>query len=365
MSDVRPGDGADRSDATTADLDAAVAAGIVSADQARRLGVFFAERRRGSDSVPMPADPSADEENVRFVTSFNDVFVTLGILLLVGAVAFLGAKTSLLVAATASVVVVWALSEVFSRHWRMAFPSIVLTAGLVGAGGIAGAQAAEAVGLGHGGGGIAAGVTAVALGFAHWRRFGVPISVAAAVAGAATTLFAVLHATVPTLVDRHPSPVMLVVGLAVFALAMRWDSSDRQRRTRRTDVAFWLHILAAPLIVHPLVSATGTALGDIRPDGAAIILALFAGLAFVALVVDRRALLVSGLIYLGATIGTLIERLGWAAASSGPLAAGAVGAVVLVLAIGWTPLRALALRLVPASLRALVPEPRSLHGRTP
>jgi hypothetical protein len=43
-------------------------------------------------------------------------------------------------------------------------------------------------------------------------------------------------------------------GLRVFAAAMSFDLSDRDRMTRRSDCAFWLHLLAAPLIVHSLIS---------------------------------------------------------------------------------------------------------------
>ena len=42
--------------------------------------------------------------------------------------------------------------------------------------------------------------------------------------------------------------LMFVAGLGVFAFAMRWDLQDPERITRRSDVAFWLHLAAAPLI---------------------------------------------------------------------------------------------------------------------
>ncbi len=54
--------------------------------------------------------------------------------------------------------------------------------------------------------------------------------------------------------DAVESAVFLGCGLAVFAAAMAFDISDRERVTRRADCAFWLHLLAAPLIVHSLVS---------------------------------------------------------------------------------------------------------------
>ena len=49
----------------------------------------------------------------------------------------------------------------------------------------------------------------------------------------------------------------LVLGIGVFLFAMWWDSSDPRRETRRSDVAFWLHLLSAPLIVHPIFSLLG------------------------------------------------------------------------------------------------------------
>jgi hypothetical protein len=39
---------------------------------------------------------------------------------------------------------------------------------------------------------------------------------------------------------------------------MWWDSSDRARLTRRSDVAFWLHLLAAPMIVQSKASSATT-----------------------------------------------------------------------------------------------------------
>lgn len=337
------------------DLAAAVSAGVIGAETATELADFVAARSA--------ATAAADEENVRFVTSFNDVFVVIGILLLAGATALTLGRQSMLAAAAVSTVLAWGLSELFSRRRRMALPSIVLVAGLVAAAGVTGASLAEIAGLRGGGGGIAAGAAALVAGFLHWRRFGVPISVAGAVAGAGVMIFAVLHASMPAF-DDHASPVLLVLGLVAFGLAMWWDASDRERRTRRSDVAFWLHVLAAPAIVHPLVSATSDFdFGGAAADRPGAVLAIYAVLGLVALVVDRRALLVSGLVYLGIGTGTLVERLGWAAASSGTVAAGVVGAVVIGLALAWTPLRDLVLRLVPAPVAALVPPPRLPLGR--
>ena len=67
---------------------------------------------------------------------------------------------------------------------------------------------------------------------------------------------------------------MLLLGIGVFLLAMRWDSSDRARLTRRTDVAFWLHLLAAPMIVHPVFTLLGLNDGSASIGEGLVVIAL-------------------------------------------------------------------------------------------
>jgi hypothetical protein len=122
----------------------------------------------------------------------------------------------------------------------------------------------------------------------------------------------------------------------------------------RADNAFWLHLLAAPLIVHsliwlmtPLLSAQPASVPgpywlNMSSALATGIVVIFAALAVVAIVIDRRALLVSGLAYLGTAIGYAIGG-GTAASGRVPLAVAGtltlLGALVLVLGVGWVPLR--------------------------
>ena len=181
-----------------------------------------------------------------------------------------------------------------------------------------------------------------------------PITIAAGVAALVAAIVGLLFAVAPNLAEKTFIPLMFLCGLAVFALAMRFDLSDPERQTRRTDIAFWLHMLAAPLIVHPLVSGlfddgamdTASALG---------ILAIFVVLALVALVVDRRAILVSGLSYAGFAFGSLVVNAG---VSDGvvPLTMLVLGALVLLLSAGWHALRRALLPLLPSGLvRGLSP----------
>jgi hypothetical protein len=96
----------------------------------------------------------------------------------------------------------------------------------------------------------------------------------------------------------------LVCGLIVFATGVLFDIRDRDRQTVWSDCAFWLHVVSAPMLVHPLfILATGqdVAFGHIEPDAnATVMLALLiAAFVLVALAIDRRSLLVPTLAYFG------------------------------------------------------------------
>jgi hypothetical protein len=98
------------------------------------------------------------------------------------------------------------------------------------------------------------------------------------------------------------------VGLGTFVLAMKLDTSDPLRQTRRSDAAFWLHLTAAPLLVHPLVSVVAGPVWRMSTGTALMILVLFLVIALVAIIIDRRAILVSSLVYTGTALGFLVSR---------------------------------------------------------
>jgi hypothetical protein len=148
--------------------------------------------------------------------------------------------------------------------------------------------------------------------------------------------------------------VILICGLAVFALAMKFDMDDPERRTRRTDIAFWLHLLAAPLIVHSVTRGLVTKASELDPGTAVAIMAIFLTLSFIAVLIDRRAMLVSGLAYAGVAFWALIRQAGISGMTT-PLTILALGAFVLLLSAGWRPLRAGILSIVPRPLAQYLP----------
>jgi hypothetical protein len=150
---------------------------------------------------------------------------------------------------------------------------------------------------------------------------------------------------------------VFVLGLCVFAFAMRWDGQDLERKTRKSDVAFWLHLLAAPLIVHPVFASLGingfeSGLGSGLIAGLAILIYLVLGVA--AVIVDRRAVLVSALIYVIVAIGYLFSQIG-PSSSFMAFAILLIGSGLLVLSAFWQNLRRFLFRFVPTSWHARLP----------
>jgi hypothetical protein len=119
---------------------------------------------------------------------------------------------------------------------------------------------------------------------------------------------------------------------------MWWDGSDRERRTRRSDVAFWLHLAAAPMIAHSVFHMLGVFGGQIGAVQAVIVLALYVAFAFVALAIDRRALLVSSLAYVVYALSMLFRQAG-AIELSLAFTALIIGSALLTLSAFWQPIR--------------------------
>ncbi|MBV8686980.1 MAG: hypothetical protein JOZ90_15445 [Alphaproteobacteria bacterium] len=346
------------------DLEAAVAAGAVSPDAAAALRNYVATRA---------ATTPVDEEHFRLITGFNDIFVSIAAAILLFAVAWIGDAVGpkiagegpspfagLLVAATA-----WGLGEFFTRKRRMALPSILLLLAFTGGvlmtafvtivlavGESAFENNEQAIAL------AAAAAAAIAAGatWLHWRRFRVPITVAvgaAAVVGIAIALIASAVGDTPAL-ENTLLASGLVLGLGVFLFAMRWDASDPRRETRRSDVAFWLHLLAAPMIVHPIFALLGLTDGNATIGEAVIVLGVYVLLGLTALAIDRRALLVSALAYVLFALISLFRQFG-AVELNIALAAFVIGSGLLLLSAFWHSVRRGVVTPLPPALQARLP----------
>jgi hypothetical protein len=351
------------------DLDDAVASGVVSAEAADALRAHI-ERQH--------AMPIADEEQFRLLTGFNDIFVSIAAVILLFAVGWigqsLGQSTGLVVdpngpsppAPLAVAATAWPLAMFFTAKRRMALPSILLLLAFVGGVFVAtGLALTLAVGpdtLDNNpalGGVLAAVSGAIAAGAAwlHWRQFRVPITVAAGAGSVAAIAVGLLVALLGQNAENARDLILgfvLLLGVGMFLFAMWWDASDRSRLTRRSDVAFWLHLLAAPMIVHPVFTLLGLTTGHAGVGEGLTVVALYIALGITALAVDRRALLVSALAYVLYALQALFREFG-AVQLNIALTALVIGSALLLLSAFWHQARAAIVRPLPESLRNRLP----------
>lgn len=235
------------------DLQKAVNEGILSSTDVANFRAFHQAQNQSN---------AADQENFRLLNSFNDVFVVIALALLLSSVFGLfasmnqGVRGLLLVALICPL-----LSEFYTLKRHMALPSIMLMVScLLATGGFvfAASQSSTAMSIQ-----TSVGISAVAAALAaaaHWGRYRVPIT-PALIAAALVVL------AVSALLDLGAMWVsLLICGTMVFCAAMWWDARDVARLTRSSDVAFWLHLLAAPLICHSIFGALGGDGSGVKPE---------------------------------------------------------------------------------------------------
>jgi hypothetical protein len=185
----------------------------------------------------------------------------------------------------------------------------------------------------------------------------VPITVAAGAASVAGIVIGILVSALGQNAEGARNVILglvLFLGIGIFLFAMWWDSSDRARLTRRADVAFWLHLLAAPMIVHPIFTLLGLNNGSASLSEGLIVILLYIALGITALAVDRRALLVSALAYVLWALADLFKRFG-AVELNIALTALVIGSALLLLSAFWHQARAAVVRPLPESLRDKLP----------
>lgn len=338
-----------------AGLEAAVAEGIIDRAQADRLTAFAAQRASRWAAAPQRIDP--DDEPFRLVTSFNDIFVTMAILLVVGAASFLLVAPVMIGALM--IVAAWGFSEIFVLQRRMALPAIVLAImNAVGAAFLAhaaGSTAASWIGQ------AAIAATSAVAAILHFRRYRVPIDFMLAFVGIAGVVLTLIG---PRLFALGGSPAglitLLAIGLCGLAVAVWFDLQDPRRETLKADIAFWMHLASAPAIVHgvrslvPIFTGGKADIGSSNPVMWAVILVFL----LFALVIDRRALIVSSLFYI---IGGMVYVFSQIPGLKNSAALGtlAVGALLIGLSVGWPGLRRAVVDLLPLGrLRGAIPPVR-------
>lgn len=349
---------------TRTQIDAAEAAGIVTPKQAKAMRSDLAARDpdtlTSGTKTPRktPANPTSepsgavigDEDNLRFLRSFGDVFIGGGLFLLAlgvsAVIALLGGGPVFLIAAVGA----YALAEFFGRHKRAHFPTLItafvfliyIEAGLSSLPFINETVAAA---------------LAVVTMIAFYARIRLPFCIALIAISVLSLLFSLLTQLMPDMQYSQFGLALILSGLVIFAVAMLYDIKDTHRRTRFADNAFWLHLLAAPLIIHGLVGLAILGKTDMVIDvfpalnftqtDAAIILVATGVITIIGLAINRRALIVSSLGYVGLAIGFLIRQTDADFSATISITLVLLGAAIVLLGVAWHPVRNLLIRALP------------------
>lgn len=294
-----------------------------------------------------------DEENFRLISGFNDIFVSVASIILLISAGWMFWQAAPAMGFLVSAVLAWLLSLFFVNKKKLALPAILflvtfvasVVCGSVVILGMWGVEVGNGIIVSCGLGALAA--------WAHWKEFHVPVTVAAGVASVTACLL--VFTAQSDALTGYFNVIACGLGVLTFLLAMSWDARDTARKTRKSDVAFWLHLLAAPLIVHPIFSALGILKGDNGLLGIAVVILTYVLLAAVSIAIDRRALMVSSLVYVLYAFRELFVSYGMVS-SSLAISGIVIGSVLLMLSAFWHRSRAGLLRALPGSVTKYLPE---------
>ena len=353
-------------------LEAALAAGIINADQIGPLQEFLNQQA---------AKPTVEgEEDLRFIRNFHDVFLAIGILLFaVG----LGVAIATQVATApnptqgavltgaltgGAAIVMWLLGEFFARRRRLFLPAIAIVCTLTVFGVISVASLYFGLALGRGvtwtideshamsptfrNGFLLAAAIAVVAPALFYARFRLPFSLG--MTGGCAALFVIFASLIFNWETalRYLPALYLALGILLFLAGVAFDTRDPERATRLSDNGFWLHFAAAPLILNGTLGLIGQAMSagkttmlspaagmlagganNATQAGATLIAVIVLGL--VSLLINRRALIVSALLTTGVAIGVLLSAVGLGAGALGAATLITLGAFVLILGASW------------------------------
>jgi len=278
------------------DLKAAVNAGVLNSQQAMRLEAFLANRAKGDRTLV--TEGAGESENLRFLSNFNDIFITIGLLILFGGFgALFGVMVGSTVGQTGSPLftggllalgiggLAWAMMEYFCARRRMLLPSMFLAIVVSVAGGLlAGTIVGSVVGIDDPGQtpfammdqsmslAISFFVGSAGAALLIFRRFGLPFSLFIVAVSAAAIVYMWLFrgAEVQALFGGF---AMFLTGLGTLAVALIFDMRDPERVTRSSDHAFWLHLAAAPQVIYGVSGLiTGTIGSEARQTEAVTLL---------------------------------------------------------------------------------------------
>lgn len=338
---------------TDTHIETAINEGIISEQQARQLQEL-ARQEKTSETTPDNEVSSVAEEKFRLISGFGDIFIAIGVLLFcLGLWQFIITLASPIWGAVIVIATLWILAEFLTARFRLTAPSIVLTLCILTSATalvfILNPQPDDVdwftklfLPVEFGGSKTVFQYLSQTISWfsfvpatvmaAFYLRFRLPFTLAPLML-CLTTATAIMTTKLQTdLATTHH--IYLAGGLLSFIIAMCYDLSDPERTTTNADRAFWLHAIAAPMLVHSIALAGASTL---------VLIEFCLAIIIIAIIIDRRALIVSSLAYLGAAMSGGIEVAGL----DHSLETLVLGLCVISLGVAWRPIRTFLMRLLP------------------
>lgn len=331
------------------DLESAVEHGVISARDAKALSEFTIKR---SDT------PRAVNEHFRLVSNFSEVFICIGLFIIYGAFSSfrgLGVLSPELLPVGA--IGFWLLAEFFAFRTNKMLPalvSVLMFSSIAVQSALFYTQTSPQLMWEFNNPDAAYVWAGIALTLAiAFIRFRIPILLALL---AVTITIAVLVFSGTSVSDASFLWPLGICGVAFLGLALWFDSRDPLRRSRQNAYAFWLFIVGSPMAVHPILASVWLQVDTDAPGiTIAFVVALAVLVTLVGLILDRRSLVASTLVYFTGGIGysyyTFTKDIGSSLATTSLI----VGFSVILLGVLWYRIRAKLMPLLPAGMRKMVP----------
>ncbi|MES2913611.1 MAG: hypothetical protein V4753_00715 [Pseudomonadota bacterium] len=336
---------------TPEDLRAAVAAGILSEAQAASLSALANDRAGKRASLP------AEDEPFEFFRGFSEIFISIGlVILLTGVTALLaafGGFALLTLVPLATSLMAWWWAGYFTLKRRMTLPSMVLATAF-GAGIVIFAFALlQQVGMDARALSIVGFLASAGAMVLWYRRFRLPFAAfltGAALLGAIYSITASAANVVglvgaggyQALFDLGESPAFatatLIFGIGAFLIGMWFDTRDPYRLGRHSATAFWCHLLAAPALVNTV------AVTLMNGGGTGFLAIALVLITVLALVIDRRSFLTAAIAYIAIVIAWLM---GEGDGTSWIFVLLVLGGFITAIGTWWVQLRAKVMSVLP------------------
>jgi len=173
----------------------------------------------------------------------------------------------------------------------------------------------------------------------------------------------------PYTVGVFAPALFVAIGGTLLLAGIIFDARDPLRQTRLSGTAFWLHFFAAPILLTSVLNVVqlGWTLEEAdfaNPESinllaamasdsgnamqlAVVALVVIALFALVSLLINRRALIVSGLLTAGISIGVIVSGSGLEAPAVVAITLLTLGGIVVLLGAAWNPVRSILLLPIP------------------